>query len=458
MRGESILIADDEKLIRWSLKQELIREGFDVLEAETVEQTLAFVREKEPDLIILDQRLPDGTGIDVLQEMRKEKNEVSVIMVTAVDRSDVAVQAMKLGASDYVTKPVNIEELKVVINKTLESTRLKRQVAHYLKEQEKQYGFCGMIGSSPVMQKVFEQIQKVAKSSTTTVLITGESGTGKELVARAIYFLSDREGKPLMTVNCTALTEALIESELFGHEKGAFTDAKAQKKGIFELADGGTVFLDEIGDMTPALQAKLLRVLEQKTFRRVGGNSDITVDVRIIAATNQPLEAKIAEGKFRTDLYYRLNVANIHLPPLMERGDDVLLLANFFLQEFNTMFHKHFKGLSDETRDLFLQYHWPGNVRELRNVMERAVLLDDGDLIFAHHVKLGHLRNLPKAEEADKSEDAGAALSLYEIEKQTLIRALEKTNYNQSQAARLLKVGRDTLRYRMKKYGLLKKK
>ncbi len=458
MRGESILIADDEKLIRWSLKQELIREGFDVLEAETVEQTLAFVREKEPDLIILDQRLPDGTGIDVLQEMRKEKNEVSVIMVTAVDRSDVAVQAMKLGASDYVTKPVNIEELKVVINKTLESTRLKRQVAHYLKEQEKQYGFCGMIGSSPVMQKVFEQIQKVAKSSTTTVLITGESGTGKELVARAIYFLSDREGKPLMTVNCTALTETLIESELFGHEKGAFTDAKAQKKGIFELADGGTVFLDEIGDMTPALQAKLLRVLEQKTFRRVGGNSDITVDVRIIAATNQPLEAKIAEGKFRTDLYYRLNVANIHLPPLMERGDDVLLLANFFLQEFNTMFHKHFKGLSDETRDLFLQYHWPGNVRELRNVMERAVLLDDGDLIFAHHVKLGHLRNLPKAEEADKSEDAGVALSLYEIEKQTLIRALEKTNYNQSQAARLLKVGRDTLRYRMKKYGLLKKK
>ncbi|MCL4510513.1 MAG: sigma-54 dependent transcriptional regulator [Bacteroidetes bacterium] len=458
MRGESILIADDEKLIRWSLKQELIREGFDVLEAETVEQTLAFVREKEPDLIILDQRLPDGTGIDVLQEMRKEKNEVSVIMVTAVDRSDVAVQAMKLGASDYVTKPVNIEELKVVINKTLESTRLKRQVAHYLREQEKQYGFCGMIGSSPVMQKVFEQIQKVAKSSTTTVLITGESGTGKELVARAIYFLSDREGKPLMTVNCTALTETLIESELFGHEKGAFTDAKAQKKGIFELADGGTVFLDEIGDMTPALQAKLLRVLEQKTFRRVGGNSDITVDVRIIAATNQPLEAKIAEGKFRTDLYYRLNVANIHLPPLMERGDDVLLLANFFLQEFNTMFHKHFKGLSDETRDLFLQYHWPGNVRELRNVMERAVLLDDGDLIFAHHVKLGHLRNLPKAEEADKSEDAGVALSLYEIEKQTLIRALEKTNYNQSQAARLLKVGRDTLRYRMKKYGLLKKK
>ena len=458
MRGESILIADDEKLIRWSLKQELIREGFDVLEAETVEQTLAFVREKEPDLIILDQRLPDGTGIDVLQEMRKEKNEVSVIMVTAVDRSDVAVQAMKLGASDYVTKPVNIEELKVVINKTLESTRLKRQVAHYLKEQEKQYGFCGMIGSSPVMQKVFEQIQKVAKSSTTTVLITGESGTGKELVARAIYFLSDREGKPLMTVNCTALTETLIESELFGHEKGAFTDAKAQKKGIFELADGGTVFLDEIGDMTPALQAKLLRVLEQKTFRRVGGNSDITVDVRIIAATNQPLEAKIAEGKFRTDLYYRLNVANIHLPPLMERGDDVLLLANFFLQEFNTMFHKHFKGLSDETRDLFLQYHWPGNVRELRNVMERAVLLDDGDLIFSHHVELGHLRNLPKAEEADKSEDAGVALSLYEIEKQTLIRALEKTNYNQSQAARLLKVGRDTLRYRMKKYGLLKKK
>src|ERR1051326_1546099 len=327
MRGETILIGDDEKLIRWSLRQELSKAGFNILEAGSVKEGELLLRENEPDLMILDQILPDGTGIDLLERSKPENPGLPVIMLTAIDKSNVAVEAMKLGAVDYVTKPVNLDELGIIIEKALESTRLKRQVAHFLKRQEKQYGFCGMVGSTPVMQKVFETISKIAQSSQTTVLITGESGAGKELAAKAIHFLSDRRDKPLMTVNFSALTETLIESELFGHEKGAFTDAKNQKKGLFELAHGGTILLDEIGDVSPRIQVKLLRILEQKTFQRVGGTSDITVDVRIIAATNRSLEQRVMEREFREDLYYRLNVATLSMPPLRERNGDVVLLA-----------------------------------------------------------------------------------------------------------------------------------
>lgn len=453
MRSEKILVVDDESLIRWFLVQELNKEGFTVLEAETKAQALALVAEAEPDLLLLDQRLVDGTGLEILQEIQKEKNGIVTIMLTSIDKSNTAVEAMKLGAFDYITKPVDIEELKIVIMKALDATRLKRRFAYFLKEQQMENGFCGIIGSSPAIQIVFEALQKVAQSKSTTVLITGESGTGKELAARAIHNLSDRKEKPFMTVNCGAVTETLIESELFGHEKGAFTDAKMQKKGVFELADTGTIFLDEIGDISPAMQVRLLRVLEQKTFRRVGGSTDISVDVRIVAATNQPLERRVDEGKFRTDLYYRLNVANIYMPPLRERDTDVIMLAEYFLHEFNTLLHKNFKGFSKEAKELFLRYNWPGNVRELRNVIERAVLMDEGEYLFSHHVELGHLRTLS----ADQSlPDEGAEFSLEEIEKQTLLRALEKTDYNQSHAARLLKISRDTLRYRMKKFGLMR--
>ena len=262
---------------------------------------------------------------------------------------------------------------------------------------------------------------------------------------------------PFMAVNCSALTESLAESELFGHEKGAFTDARAQRRGLFELSDGGTVFLDEIGDTSASVQSKLLRVLEERAFRRVGGTTDINVDVRIIAATNQSLEQKIGEGKFRTDLFYRLNVAHIHLPPVRERGEDVLLLADYFLHEFNTRFHKHFKGLSEDTKKLFLQYEWPGNVREIRNVVERAALLDEGEFIFSHQVKLGHFHYLRENSHPPTTIDVGSnGLSLHEIEKKALIEALKRAANNQSKAAKLLKISRDTLRYRMKKYNLLK--
>jgi DNA-binding NtrC family response regulator len=454
MRGETILLVDDEKLIRWSLKQELSKDGFGILEAETVSQALVLLKEFDPDLIILDQKLPDGTGLDMLRQMKNGEGTLPVVMVTAYDRSDVAVQAMKLGAFDYVTKPINIEELKIVIAKVLESTRLKRQVAHYLKEQERQNGFCGMVGSSPVMKRLFNQIARIAQSSGTTVLLTGESGTGKELAAKAIHFLSERKDKPLMSVNFSALTESLIESELFGYEKGAFTDAKTQKKGLFELADGGTIFLDEIGDLSLKIQVKLLRVIEQKTFQRVGGTADITVDVRIITATNQPLEELMEKNLFRPDLYYRLNVASINLMPVREREDDVLVLAECFIQEFNQKFHKQFKGLEEETKKLFLEHPWRGNVREIRNVLERAILLGDGDLIGNEHIEFAYLqsKNQPHRQTIAATDDHSP--SLFEMEKHALIQALEKTNHNQTHAARLLKISRDTLRYRMKKFGI----
>jgi len=453
MRGETLLLVDDEKLIRWSLRQELTKRGFGVLEAATMTEALSRIERENVDLIILDQNLPDGTGIDFLQSIRKSGPIMPVVMLTAIDRSDIAVQAMKLGAFDYVTKPVNMDEMVIVIEKALESTKLKRQVAHFLKEQEKQFGFCGMIGASDAIRRVFDDVTKIAQTRGTTVLITGESGTGKELVAKAIHFLSDRRERPLMVVNCSALTENLIETELFGHEKGAFTDARSQKKGIFELADTGTIFLDEIGDISPKLQVRLLRVIEQKSFQRVGGTSEITVDVRVITATNRPLAQYVAEGTFREDLFYRLNVATLHMPPLRERGGDVALLAEYFIQEFNVKFQKRFSTIVPEARRMLMEYHWPGNVRELRNVLERAILLGDGNAIEPRHIELNRFA-VKEETPPGAGGRSGDDLSLFEMERQALLRALEKSAYNQSQAARLLKISRDTLRYRMKKFNI----
>ncbi len=351
MKAETILIVDDEKLIRWSLTKVLEDEGYTVIEAETTQEALSIINDNEPDLILLDQRLPDGTGTEMLCKLNEIKSNAAVIMLTLVHRTNVVVEAMKLGAFDYITKPINFEELKIVVEKALETARIKRQLEQL---REKEFNYHKIIGVSPPMKRVHDVIYKIARSDNTTVLITGESGTGKELVARAIHTLSDRKDKLLTTVNCSALSETIIESELFGHEKGAFTDARVQKKGLFELADNGTIFLDEIGDISKAMQVKLLRVLEERNFKRVGGIKDISVNIRVIAATNQDLVKLINKGKFRKDLYYRINVASIHLPPLRERGDDVLLLAEHFLQQFNSAFRKQFKGLSEDTRKLFL--------------------------------------------------------------------------------------------------------
>jgi len=451
MRGETILIVDDEKLLRLSLQKVLNDAGFPVLEAASITEAAKQIKQHDADIIILDQKLPDGTGIDFFRHLKNSSSEIPVIMLTAVDRSDVAVQAMKLGAYDYVTKPVNYDELVIVVEKALESTRLKRQVAHYRKEQEHTYGFCGMLGSSEKMKHLFETITKIAQSKSSTVLLTGESGTGKELAAKAIHFLSERREKPLLSVNCSALSETIIESELFGYEKGAFTDAKTQKRGLFELADSGTIFLDEIGDISLKVQVKLLRVIQEKTFQRVGGTSEISVDVRIIAATNRPLEELVEKNIFREDLYFRLNVVSVRIPSVRERGnDDILLLADYFIHEFNNKFQKNFQGLSDEVKQLFVQYPWKGNVREMKNVLERAILLGEGDYISNEHIEFSQLKHSQFFRDSATSETP----TLYELEKRALEQALEATQYNQTHAAKLLGISRDTLRYRMKKFRL----
>jgi len=450
MKPETIFILDDENLIRWSLKNKLSKAGYETMDAGSLHEAHSALKSREPDLIVLDQNLPDGTGVGFLEELRGGGNQVPVIMLTAVDRSNVAVQAMKLGAADYITKPINFEELLIVIEKALEGRRMLERLNRL---QEEKKGELEMVGESPALEKVREFISQVARSKSTTILITGESGTGKEIVARAIHAASDRRDKPLMTVNCNALTETLVESELFGHEKGAFTDAKNMKKGLFELADTGTIFLDEIGDITQKMQVKLLRVLEQKTFQRVGGYTDITVDIRIIAATNRSLEALVEEGRFRTDLFYRLNVAQVVMPPLRERGDDILLIADHFLRAFNAKFHKSFSGITDPVKEMFMDYPWPGNVRELKNVVERAVLLHDAGELRPEHIELSRPRGETHGGRAPGEADT-RDLSLSDLEKQALVSALERSGNNQSQAAKILKITRDTLRYRLKKYGL----
>ena len=424
MRAETLLVVDDEKLIRWAAREELGAEGFTVLEAESVSTALELIERHEPELVLLDQLLEDGTGLAVLEKIHADYPHISVIMITAVDRSDIAVRAMKLGAADYITKPLNYEELKIIIERTLDITKLERRFKALLKQKEEKEGFCGITGASPVMRRVFETIKNAARTDDTTVLITGESGTGKELAARAIHCLSDRREESMMTVNCGAISEQLMESELFGHEKGSFTDARSRRKGVFELGDGGTVFLDEIGDLPEKLQAAILRVLEQRTFRRVGGETDISVDVRFLAATNQPLQSLVEQGKFRRDLYYRLNVLSVDMPPLRGRGDDILLLAQFFISEFNRKFRKEIKGLSEETKELFLRYDWPGNVRELRNIVERAMLMVEGEYLFSHSVNLGHLTQLQPEIPQDPVDEQFLRGSLDDIEKAAIMNAL----------------------------------
>ena len=454
MRSETILIVDDEKLIRWSLSKELSEMGFIVIEAESVKTTFQQLQKYDPDIALLDHNLPDGTGIEILQALRQNYSVIPTILMTATDRSNVAVQALKLGAVDYLIKPINIEELILVIEKTLEQSQLRRQVQHLLKTQEAQFGGHKLIGTSEKINSIFDQISKIVQSSSSTVLITGESGTGKEMIARAIHSYSDRKDKPFVVINCSTLTDSIIESDLFGHEKGAFTDAKKQRRGLFEVANGGTIFLDEIGELESSLQVKLLRVLDDRSFRRVGGTIDISINVRIIAATNKILEILIEEGKFRSDLFYRLNVVRIHVPPLRERREDILLLAEYFLQYYNVKLNKQFKGLTADCKKIFMNYPWPGNIRELRNAIERAVILDDGEYIFSHSVTIGHFHEFPEPKYQHKIEIGIGETSLLEIEKQTLIEALKQSKNNQTKAARILKISRDTLRYRMKKHNL----
>ncbi|HHN65328.1 MAG TPA: sigma-54-dependent Fis family transcriptional regulator [Nitrospirae bacterium] len=456
-----ILIVDDEKLLRWSLEQNLQKEGYEVVSADTGARGLEKFREDMPDITLLDIHLPDMSGMDVLKKLKELDRDSIVIMITAYGDIETAVKAIKMGAYDFVEKPFNMDKLNLLLKKSLETVSLRKEITHLKSRLTLQYGFDNIIGESEAMKKVFDMIQKVARSDASTVLLQGESGTGKDLVARVIHYQSKRAEKPFMEINCTALPESLIESELFGYEKGAFTDAKVTKKGLFELADGGSIFLDEIGDMKLNTQAKLLKVLENKTFKRIGGVKDIVVDVRIIAATNKNLDSEVKNGNFREDLYFRLKIVPINLPPLRERGEDILLLARYFITQYNKEFRKNFKGLTRETEKIFLEYYWPGNVRELKNIIERVMILESDEYIKPEHLPVEMLsgEGALGSNTGDLDFDIpNGGLDIELVEKKLIMKALEKTRGNQTKAARLLNLSRDALRYRMQKFGLFENK
>lgn len=457
MKRNKLLVVDDEHLIRWSLEQNLKKQGYDVVTAGTGEDALRLIREEQPDLVLLDIQLPGISGIDVLEKIKEHDEDIIVIMVTAHSGLETAVNAMRLGAYDYVSKPFNLDELSIVVRKALETSDLRQEVVRLRTETKKNVP-PNIIGDSRHMKYLMEVLDKVARSEASTVLVQGESGTGKELVAKWIHASSSRADKPFIAINCAAVPATLLESELFGHEKGAFTDAKATKKGLFELADGGTVFLDEIGDMEMGMQAKLLRFLEDRSFRRIGGSRVFTVDVRIISATNKDLQKSIEEKSFRNDLYYRLQVIPIFLPSLRERKEDIIPLATHFISLYNKDFNKKVQGIAGMAERMMVDYSWPGNVRELKNVVERAIILGNDDTLLLEH--------LPLEIVAKASLQGGAPVSSFrlppegidieEVEKELIRQALEMADWNQSKAAKKLNLGIDAFRYRMKKFGYLK--
>ncbi len=456
MSEARVLVLDDEYLIRWTLQKNLEKEGYEVILAETGEEALEKVREEAPDLALLDIKLPGMDGYEVLEKALKIDEGIIPIMITAFDEVEKVVRAMRLGAFDYITKPFDFSKVHLSIQKALEASQLRREIRHLRREKRNWYGFDNIIAVSPEMGRVLQISEKIAQSETATVLIQGESGTGKEVIAHLIHERSRRQNMSFITVNCANFPEQMLENELCGHEKGAFTDAKEVKKGLLEIADKGTLFLDEIGDMSLNLQGKILRLVEQKTFRRMGGLKDIQVDIRIITATNKDLLKQKEEGKFREDLFYRINVASIRIPPLRERPDDILPLTKYFLQKYNEEFHKNVQKISKGVEDFLGNYNWPGNVRELKNVIERAMILVEGDTLLMEHLPMEILGQASKQGgviEGIRIPQEG--ISLEKVEEALVRQALKMTNGNQTRAAKLLDISRDALRYRMQKFGIL---
>ena len=456
---KEILVVDDDQAIRWTLKEALQSWGLSPIEAATVAEATRQFKSHLPAAVLLDIDLPDGSGLDVLREIKNEHYETIVIMITGNVGIDNTISALRGGAYDFIGKPINLEELRVTIRNAIETRDLRRELEQVRKEREREFNFRQIVGESPAMKKMLALAAKVAESDVASVLLQGESGTGKDLVAKAIHYGSQRAEQPFVAVNCAALPATLIESELFGYEKGAFTDAKARKEGLFEQAEGGTLLLDEIGELELSLQAKLLRVLEEGAFRRVGGLKDIPLDVRVLAASNRDLKTESEAGHFRLDLYYRLSVIQIDIPPLRERSDDVLLLAQHYIDTIGSRLkrNKRITGLAPEARDVFRKYNWPGNVRELRNVIERALILEENEQITTEYLPGGLLMS-PRDSALVTDADLQArfvlpaeGLSLDEAELSFVRQAIERSGGNQTRAAELLGISRDQLRYRLKK-------
>jgi len=448
---EHVLVVDDEKLIRFTLKESLATEGYVVYEAGDIAEALRVCERSRVDCAILDQRLPDGDGFQLMRDLREIVPDAPVILMTAYSSVQRAVEAMRAGAFTYVNKPFEADEMVLNVRTALETTRLKREVRALRRQQESE-GLSAVVGKSPAMRTILDLVGKLAGSRANTVLLLGETGTGKGLIARALHEASERKEKPFLTITCTAIPETLLESELFGHERGAFTDAKTAKPGLFEVADGGTVFLDEIGDMPIGLQSKLLTVLEDRTFKRVGGVSDLQVDIRVVAATNADLESAVRDGRFRTDLFYRLNTFPIRIPALRERLDDIAILVKYFVDRFNRDFNKKVEGIEDEAMQALLRHPWPGNVRELRNAVERAMILGQAPVLklsdFAFSLvdraagHPGRVLELPPD-----------GLDMEALERDLVRQALERAQGNQSRAAQFLGMTRDQIRYRIEKYA-----
>ncbi len=452
----SILIVDDDEVMRETLSDVLKRGEYEVYSVGSGGETLSVIRKNIIDLILLDMRLPDGDGLELLKKIKEFDTEILVIIMTAYSDIQTAVSAMKSGAYHYINKPFDLEELKLLIEKGLETKSLINEVRRLHRQQKEGNQKSQIYGVTSQIQYVNELIGMISKTNKTSVLIQGESGTGKELAANAIHYNSKRANKALMKINCSAIPDSLLESELFGYEKGAFTDAKTTKKGLFELADGGTAFLDEIGDMKLFLQSKILRVIENQSFMRVGGEREIKVDVRIIAATNKDLETLMREGLFRKDLYYRLKVMVVEMPFLRERGEDILLLSNLFIEEINREYAKNINGLTEDAKKLMVHYPWPGNVRELKNVIERAMILTDQTYItpkqlpFELQQKEGYPSNGMDLNPLEITE----IMPLETMEKIHLSNVLKKMGGNKSKASKILGISRATLRAKVKKYHL----
>jgi DNA-binding NtrC family response regulator len=456
MGEKSILIVEDEDSTRDTMIDLLSEVGYEVLGAQDGVEAMEMVVEHSFNLVITDLKMPKGNGLQVLEEVKKVNPQIMVIICTGYGTVDTAVKAMRLGAYDYITKPIKTEEMKLVVQRAMDYQRLQAENVLLQKQLKTKYRFKNLIGDSDLMQQVFQFIEKIAATSS-TVLICGESGTGKELVAKAIHYNSDRKDEPMIPVNCGAIPEDLLESELFGYEKGAFTGAIKTRIGRFELADRGTIFLDEIGDMSPGLQVKILRVLQEHEFERVGGVKSIKVDIRIVAATHRDLEKAVKQGVFREDLYYRLNVIPITIPPLRERTSDIPLLTHHFMKKFNRGKKQNIKGVSQESMNTLLRYHWPGNVRELENIIERMVILKGEGIIEKEDLPEKLLGaewsdGIPSLEIPESGISFNTAVS--EFEKELMLRALNKTNWIKNRAAKLLQLKRTTLIEKMKKIQL----